>query len=103
MLFVFVTCSDHFKVPNTMLDTCYDFSKYDTIEVSICLYFSYDKMDLDPTGIFYVLGKSQVCLAFAGNSDDADIAILGNVQQKTFDMVYDVAGGWVGFGPGGCK
>ena len=89
----------------SILDTCYDFSKYDTVDVpTINLHFSDGvEMDLDPTGIFYVLNKSQVCLAFAGNRDSTSIGILGNVQQKTFDVVYDDAGGRVGFGPGGCK
>ena len=61
------------------------------------------EMDLDPSRILYILSESQVCLAFAGNSDAIDVAILGNVQSKTFDVVYDVPGGRVGFTPGGCK
>ena len=91
--------------PASILDTCYDFSQYDTVDVpKINLYFSDGaEMDLDPSGIFYILNISQVCLAFAGNSDATDIAILGNVQQKTFDVVYDVAGGRIGFAPGGCE
>ncbi|CAB4307719.1 unnamed protein product [Prunus armeniaca] len=31
-----------------------------------------------------------------------DATVLGNVQQKTFEVVYDVAGGRVGFARGGC-
>ncbi|KAJ9702795.1 hypothetical protein PVL29_004503 [Vitis rotundifolia] len=91
--------------PASILDTCYNFSQYDTVDVpKINLYFSDGaEMDLDPSGILYFFSKSQGCLAFAGNNDANDIAILGNVQQKTFDVVYDVAGGRIGFAPGGCK
>ena len=57
---------------------------------------------IPPSGIFYVKNLSQACLAFASNEDPSDVGILGNVQQLTFDVVYDVAGGKLGFGPGGC-
>ncbi|EEF46837.1 Aspartic proteinase nepenthesin-2 precursor, putative [Ricinus communis] len=89
----------------SILDTCFDFSNHDTISVpKIGLFFSGGVVvDIDKTGIFYVNDLTQVCLAFAGNSDASDVAIFGNVQQKTLEVVYDGAAGRVGFAPAGCS
>ncbi|XP_028801629.1 aspartyl protease family protein At5g10770-like [Neltuma alba] len=58
-----------------ILDTCYDLSGYET-----------------------------VCLAFAPNKREEDVLILGNVQQKTIEVVHDLNAERLGFGPpGGCK
>ncbi|XP_024180397.1 aspartyl protease family protein At5g10770 isoform X1 [Rosa chinensis] len=88
----------------SILDTCYDLSGSSKVSYpKIAFAFSGGlTLDLDATGIFYVASASQVCLAFAGNSDDSDIAIFGNVQQKRLQVVYDVAGGKIGFAPAGC-
>ncbi|KAJ0030342.1 hypothetical protein Pint_12545 [Pistacia integerrima] len=88
----------------SILDTCYDFSKYTTVSVPT-ISFSFSGgvvVNLEVRGIFYVNSQSQVCLAFASNSDASDVAIFGNVQQKTLEVVYDAAGGRVGFAPKGC-
>ncbi|KAF2313049.1 hypothetical protein GH714_008898 [Hevea brasiliensis] len=50
-----------------------------------------------------VKGLEKVCLAFASTSDDSDIAILGNAQQKSYEVVHDLAKGRIGFAPGGCS
>ncbi|KAL5782971.1 hypothetical protein ACOSP7_008000 [Xanthoceras sorbifolium] len=89
----------------SILDTCYDLSKYKTVTVPT-ISFSFGggtEVSIDKLGIFYANSLSQVCLAFAANSDDSDVAIFGNVQQKTMEVVYDVAGRRVGFAPGGCR
>ncbi|KAF8023300.1 hypothetical protein BT93_F0715 [Corymbia citriodora subsp. variegata] len=89
----------------TPFDTCYDFSKESKITVpSIIFSFAGGvDVDLDPNGIFYSEKASQVCLAFVANRADSDLVIYGNVQQKTFEVVYDVAGRKLGFGPNGCS
>ncbi|CAN6539542.1 unnamed protein product [Malus baccata var. baccata] len=89
------------KSKSALLDTCYDFSGLKTV--------SYPKIgfvfgggvtvDLDATGILFQTSGSQFCLAFAGNKDDNSVGIIGNVQQKRLQVVYDVAGGRIGFGP----
>ncbi|BFG29018.1 hypothetical protein CerSpe_152920 [Prunus speciosa] len=86
----------------SVLDTCYDLSSYVTVKYPhIAFYFQGGlKLKLDATGIFYSSSASQVCLAFAGNDANNKFAVLGNVQQKTFEVVYDVAGGRVGFASG---
>jgi hypothetical protein len=90
--------------PLSILDTCYDFSKYDNVTFPK-LAFSFSgglNVVLDGTGVFYAQKTSQVCLAFAANGDASDVAIFGNVQQKRLEVVYDVAGRRVGFGPASC-
>ncbi|GKA71536.1 aspartyl protease family protein-like protein [Tanacetum coccineum] len=88
----------------SILDTCYDFSNYTTLTIPkiSMLWAGNTKLDIAAEGVFYANGASQVCLAFAANGDDSDIGILGNVQQKTIQVVYDVNAGKVGFASGGC-
>ncbi|XWS72781.1 hypothetical protein CRYUN_Cryun02cG0070300 [Craigia yunnanensis] len=90
--------------PLSILDTCYDFSKYSSVTLpKISFFFSGGvEVPVGAKGVFYVNSISQVCLAFAGNSDDTDVAIFGNTQQKTLQVVYDGAGGRIGFATGGC-
>ncbi|XP_018442751.1 aspartyl protease family protein At5g10770 [Raphanus sativus] len=88
----------------SILDTCYDFTGLETVEIPKVA-FSFEGgtvVKVDSQGILYAFDVSQVCLAFAGNGDDGDVAIFGNVQQKTLQVVYDGAGGRVGFAPDGC-
>ncbi|PAN24531.1 hypothetical protein PAHAL_4G231300 [Panicum hallii] len=82
-----------------LLDTCFNFNGFSTITVpKIALTFSRGAvMDLDISGILY-----GGCLAFAPTGKDGDTGILGNVQQRTFEVLYDISGGSVGFRPGAC-
>ncbi|KAK9698187.1 hypothetical protein RND81_08G087500 [Saponaria officinalis] len=91
--------------PKSILDTCYDFSNYTVVSVpKVSLWFGGGaSLDLPPTGILYGSDISQLCLAFVGNSDAGDMGTIGNVQQQTFDVVYDVSGAKLGFGAGGCN
>ncbi|XP_042501049.1 aspartyl protease family protein At5g10770-like [Macadamia integrifolia] len=91
--------------PISILDTCYNFTGYKTVKIpKIALYFRGGiPMDIDSSGVFFVRNIAQVCLAFAGNSDAGDIAILGNKQQQRLDVIYDVAKKRIGFGLGGCS
>ncbi|KAF2535110.1 hypothetical protein F2Q68_00022954 [Brassica cretica] len=88
----------------SILDTCYDFTGQETMNIPK-VSFSFKGgtvVELDSTGVLYVFNKSTVCLAFTGNDNDDDMAIFGNVQQKTMQVVYDGPGGRVGFAPNGC-
>ncbi|KAL7187180.1 hypothetical protein ACSBR1_037284 [Camellia fascicularis] len=38
-----------------------------------------------------------------GNSNASDVGIFGNNQQKTLEVAYDVTGGKLGLGTGGCS
>ncbi|XP_034578883.1 aspartyl protease family protein At5g10770 isoform X2 [Setaria viridis] len=88
----------------SLLDTCYDFTGHRTVQIpSVALVFSGGvTVSLDFSGVLYVSKVSQACLAFASNGDDTSIGILGNTQQKTFAVVYDVANQKIGFGAKGC-
>ncbi|PKA50488.1 Protein aspartic protease in guard cell 2 [Apostasia shenzhenica] len=88
----------------SILDTCYDFTGRQTVSVpAVALVFDGGlTANLDFKGIIYVANVSQACLAFAGNDDPADLLIVGNVQQRTFNVVYDLASLRIGFGPNGC-
>jgi hypothetical protein len=93
------------KAPGvSILDTCYDLSNYTTVQIpTVSFVFGGNvKVDLDSRGIVYAVSSSQVCLAFAANGDPSDVGILGNVQQKNVQVVYDLAGGKLGFAPNGC-
>ncbi|KAJ8775425.1 hypothetical protein K2173_023190 [Erythroxylum novogranatense] len=87
----------------SILDTCYDFSNYNAVTVPKISFLFSGEVEVDITGILYANKPSQVCLAFAGNSDSTDVAIFGNVQQKTLEVVYDGGRGRVGFASGGCS
>ncbi|KAG4920794.1 hypothetical protein JHK84_049637 [Glycine max] len=89
----------------SILDTCYDLSGYKVFSIPT-IEFSFAggvTVKLPPQGILFVASTKQVCLAFAANGDDSDVTIYGNVQQRTIEVVYDVGGGRIGFGAGGCK
>ncbi|XP_012452052.1 aspartyl protease family protein At5g10770 [Gossypium raimondii] len=90
--------------PLSILDTCYDFSKYSTVSIpKISLFFEKGvEVPIDARGILYVNSISQVCLAFAGNTNDFDVLIYGNTQQKTLEVVYDGTRRMIGFRTGGC-
>ncbi|XP_077222579.1 aspartyl protease family protein At5g10770-like [Tasmannia lanceolata] len=89
---------------SSLLDTCYDFTQQDTVTVpKIVLHFGGNvDVDVPLSGIFSIHSASQVCLAFAGNSDASDLAIFGNHQQQTLQVVYDLASNKVGFEVAGC-
>ncbi|WCJ30445.1 Eukaryotic aspartyl protease family protein [Euphorbia peplus] len=89
----------------SILDTCYDFSDYDKVTVpKISFMFNGGaELEIVPAGIFLsVKGAEQLCLAIAPNSDDSDFAIIGNMQQKTYEIVHDLAMERIGFVRNGC-
>ncbi|KAE8725262.1 putative Leucine-rich repeat protein kinase family protein [Hibiscus syriacus] len=87
------------------LGTCYDFSGNSTVVMpTITLYFDGGvEMPIDARGILYINKISQACLAFAKNNEDDDVMIVGNFQQKGYEVVYDDANGRVGFAAGSCS
>ena len=85
--------------PMGIFDTCFDFSGQSSVSIpSVALVFSGGVVvDLATDGIIL-----DSCLAFAANSDDSSLGIIGNVQQRTIEVLYDVGGGAVGFKAGAC-
>ncbi|KAK2658643.1 hypothetical protein Ddye_005176 [Dipteronia dyeriana] len=84
-------------------DTCYDFSSYDTVVIpKVSFYFEGGaELKVDVKGIMLADDVNTVCLAFTA-VDDGDGAILGNIMQRSIQVVHDVEGRRVGFGPGTC-
>ncbi|XP_004959563.1 aspartyl protease family protein At5g10770 [Setaria italica] len=87
-------------------DTCYDLSGHEVVRVpSVVLVFA-DRtaVALDPSGVLYAWDEASqaACLAFAPNTDETYLGVLGNVQQRTLAVVYDVGNRRVGFGAKGC-
>ncbi|KAI9115655.1 hypothetical protein K1719_013324 [Acacia pycnantha] len=91
--------------PLSILDTCYNLKGFEYIDIpTISLSFGGGvTVKLDVTGVLFVASEEKVCLAFAANKDNGDVAIIGNQQQKTLEVVYDVAGEKIGFRPRACK
>ncbi|CAM0944490.1 unnamed protein product [Alopecurus aequalis] len=85
--------------PRSILDTCFDFDGHDNVTIpSVALVFHGGAVvDLDGNGIMF--GS---CLAFTATDDDRSTGIIGNVQQRTFEVLYDVGQSVVGFRPNAC-
>ncbi|WOL19460.1 aspartyl protease family protein [Canna indica] len=88
-----------------ILDTCYNFTGYEKVAVpTVELVFGRGAtLNVDFSGILYVASVSQACLAFAANDRADDVAIIGNVQQRTHNVVYDVIRRKIGFGAKACN
>ncbi|CAA3021055.1 aspartyl protease family At5g10770-like [Olea europaea subsp. europaea] len=59
-------------------------------------------LDLTPHNVILEVEKGTTCLAFASNSEQSEIAIIGNQQQQTIEVVYDLSNSRIGFAAGGC-
>ncbi|CAL9110791.1 unnamed protein product [Musa textilis] len=88
------------KPPKEIFDTCYDFSGYETkpVPTNITLHFGDGAtLDVDSSGILF-----DDCLAFSGMLIYG-LGIIGNVQQRTYEVVYDVGNVRIGFAPHACS
>lgn len=85
--------------PKGSLDTCYDFTGVFVVRLPrVALVFDQNAVvELDASGILF-----NDCLAFAPASGDRVPGVIGNVQQRTIEVLYDVGGGAVGFRQGAC-
>uniref|UniRef100_A0ACD5ZSK2 Uncharacterized protein n=1 Tax=Avena sativa TaxID=4498 RepID=A0ACD5ZSK2_AVESA len=88
--------------PVRNLDTCYDFTRFPNVKlpkVSLVFAGGAAKLDLDAPSLML-----DGCLAFAATPGGADgsVGFIGNVQQQTYEVLYDVGGGSVGFRRAAC-
>ena len=83
----------------SILDTCFDFSGQDNVTIpTVALMFDGGAVvDLDANGIIF--GS---CLAFTGTDDDESTGIIGNVQQRTLEVLYDAGQSVFGFKSNAC-
>ncbi|CAL5087740.1 unnamed protein product [Urochloa decumbens] len=87
----------------SFLDTCYNFTGHAAVRVpAVALVFAGGAtVDLDVSGVLVKLGSDEPdvwCLGFTSTGDDTPVGILGNTQQKTLAVVYDLANRRIGFG-----
>nr|CAB3482577.1 unnamed protein product [Digitaria exilis] len=88
--------------PNNFFDTCFDFSSLGNGEPpsvpEVSLVFAGGAVvNLAYDGIM-----EGNCLAFKANEDDSSLSTIGNIQQRTFEVLYDVGQSTVGFRAGAC-
>lgn len=82
------------------LDTCYNFTGFDSVVVpTVSLTFRGGAtVELDAASGVMLNG----CLAFWGTGGDKYTGVIGNVNQRTIEVLYDMPGAKVGFRPGAC-
>jgi hypothetical protein len=85
--------------PTNGFDTCFNLTGGGDVKLpSVALVFDRGAtVELDPSGILI-----DGCLAFYTTGDDTSFGIVGNVQQRTFEVLYDVGGQAVGFRRDAC-
>ncbi|VAI69166.1 unnamed protein product [Triticum turgidum subsp. durum] len=86
--------------PVRNLDTCYDLTRFPEVNVpKVSLVFAGGAtLELEPASIML-----DGCLAFtASPGGHGSIGFIGNVQQQTYEVLYDVGSGSVGFRSGAC-
>lgn len=90
----------------SILETCYNLTGNQEVNIpTIKMYFEDNaELNVDVTGILYMVKEdaSQVCLALASLSDEYEMAIIGNYQQRNQRIVYDIKQSKVGFGGEPC-
>ncbi|GER48654.1 eukaryotic aspartyl protease family protein [Striga asiatica] len=91
---------------NHTLHTCFftpnNTTKPTTVPIVTFTFKDNVKVDLDASGTLFVVNKSIVCLAFLESKYYSFPVVFANTQQKTYEVVFDVAGGRVGFLPNRC-
>ncbi|CAA6670808.1 unnamed protein product [Spirodela intermedia] len=70
---------------------------------AITLHYDGANVPLEPTGVLLAVEEGQVCLAFAGNEEPSDVAIIGNIQQRGMEVIYDIGAKQIGFAAGTCS
>ena len=98
----------HYRLaePISGLDTCYDIGGHQRLRLPKISFLFADGLvlDLAPSGVALPISSTVVCLPFAPPfARGEDVILFGSTQQKTLEIVYDVAGGKLGFGHNGCK
>ncbi|XP_008791252.3 protein ASPARTIC PROTEASE IN GUARD CELL 2-like [Phoenix dactylifera] len=87
----------------SIFDTCYDLSGFRTVQVpTVSFYFAGGTVLTLPARNYMIPvdGMGTFCLAFAPSS--SGLSIVGNIQQEGIQITFDLANGFVGFGPNTC-
>ncbi|XP_040381003.1 aspartyl protease family protein At5g10770-like [Oryza brachyantha] len=85
----------------SILDTCFQGTAAGLRVPAVDMTFAGGAtLRLAPRNVLVDVDDSTTCLAFAPTGGTA---IIGNTQQQTFSVVYDVAQSRIGFAAGGCS
>jgi hypothetical protein len=86
----------------SLFDTCFDLSGKSEVKVpTVVMHFTGADVSLPASNyLIPVDSDGTFCFAFAGTM--SGLSIIGNIQQQSFRVVYDLAGQRVGFAPRGC-
>lgn len=90
----------------SILDTCFNLTGNEEVSIpTISMHFEDNvELNVDAAGILYMTkDASQVCLAFASLSDENDMAIIGNYQQRNQRVIYDTKQNKIGFAREECS
>ncbi|KAL5853067.1 hypothetical protein ACOSQ3_008185 [Xanthoceras sorbifolium] len=90
--------------PSPDLKVCYDLSKYPQFTVPQFSFYFEDgtQVTIPDKGSVVVYSTSQVCLAMVANENAKEYTIIGNIAQKTMEVVYDIPGSRIGFALNRC-
>ncbi|XP_068642060.1 aspartyl protease family protein At5g10770-like [Aristolochia californica] len=88
--------------PFSILDTCFAGTARTMVVPEVRLVFEGGaEMKLTPRNTMIDVDGGVTCLAFAGAT--GLVSIIGNRQQQTFRVAYDVENSRIGFAAGGCR
>lgn len=88
----------------SILDTCFKGSlKSGSVPPIQLAFVGGAEIVLNPENSLIDIDGETTCLAFAGTSGDSGVAIIGNRQQQTFEVIYDVSSSRIGFAPSRCN
>ncbi|KAL2603567.1 hypothetical protein AAZX31_09G018000 [Glycine max] len=102
--FVLIMSKKYAQAPGfSILDTCFKGSvkEMSTVPEIQIIFRGGAGLELKAHNSLVEIEKGTTCLAIAASSNP--ISIIGNYQQQTFKVAYDVANFKIGFAPGGCQ
>ncbi|KAK9135076.1 hypothetical protein Syun_014406 [Stephania yunnanensis] len=86
--------------PYSILDTCFKRGMAVAVPEVRLVFEGGAELKLGHPNVVLEVEKDIACLAFAATTG---ISIIGNRQQQTFTVAYDVANSRIGFAAGGCR
>ncbi|KAG9141642.1 hypothetical protein Leryth_015347 [Lithospermum erythrorhizon] len=86
----------------SLFDTCFDLSGKAEVKVpTVVLHFTKADVSLPASNYLIPVDSSgRFCFAFAATM--SGLSIIGNIQQQSFRVAFDLSGSRVGFAPRGC-
>ncbi|KAF3335354.1 protein ASPARTIC PROTEASE IN GUARD CELL 2 [Carex littledalei] len=87
----------------SIFDTCYNLNGYSSVRVpTVSFYFEEGAILTLPARNFLIPVDNLGTFCFAFAPSPTGLSIMGNIQQEGIQITFDVATGFVGFGPNNC-